>query len=240
MFNYKVIVASSIIGFLLSFITGLFSGVGFGFVLLRAIIFAIALGSLAAVIMFVFDKFLDMDSVETNSYTTETNVGNMVDINIGEDELVEEDSAPGFYVDAKLTPNGSASSSNANSGSTATQNVSSDVVANDSASSKPIENVSVKNENVASKNVAENVQSSGTTNGFVRTDVQSMTSSANYSNYNENNSDDELDELPEFSSGNNSSSSGSSLYKDSPLMDKGVQDAELMAQAIRTILNKDG
>jgi hypothetical protein len=43
-----------------------------------------------------------MVDIESNPMPTEVNVGSMVDVTVGEYELPEEDSAPGFYVDAKL------------------------------------------------------------------------------------------------------------------------------------------
>lgn len=240
MFNSKVIVVAGVIGFLLSFVTGLFSGVGFGFVLLRAIIFAISLGVLAAIIMFVFDKFLDMDSVEPSTYPTEVNVGSMVDVTVGEDELPEEDSAPGFYVDAKLASNGSSSSSNKGSTSESSANEGSNVVSGADFTSEKTEGLSANNSVVDNKPISEKTESSVQSGGFVKSDVQTMTSGANYRNFNENSSEDELDELPEFSSGKSDSSNfGSPFQKDSPLVDKGMQDAELMAQAIRTVLNKN-
>ena len=60
MFNSKVIVAAAVVGFLLSFFTGIFSGVGFGFVVLRAIIFAAILALLAVGVSYIFEKFLDI------------------------------------------------------------------------------------------------------------------------------------------------------------------------------------
>ena len=102
MFNSKVIVAAAVVGFLLSFFTGIFSGVGFGFVVLRAIIFAAILALLAVGVSYIFEKFLDMETGDSSQYTPEVNVGSMVDVTVGDDELPEEDSAPGFYVDATL------------------------------------------------------------------------------------------------------------------------------------------
>ena len=62
MFNSKVIVAAAVVGFLLSFFTGIFSGVGFGFVVLRAIIFAAILALVAVGVFYIFEKFLDMET----------------------------------------------------------------------------------------------------------------------------------------------------------------------------------
>ena len=77
MFNSKVIVAAAVVGFLLSFFTGIFSGVGFGFVVLRAIIFAAILALLAVGVSYIFEKFLDMETGDSSQYTPEENVGSM-------------------------------------------------------------------------------------------------------------------------------------------------------------------
>lgn len=231
MFNFKVIVAAAVVGFLLSFFTGLFSGVGFGFVLFRAIIFAVVLAALASGIMFVFERFLDMGTVETNSYSAEPNVGAMVDITVGEDDLTDEDSAPGFYVDAKLTPSGSESNSSvSNGGSTSLPEI--------NLSNSLVKNSTLESQNLSGKSSVGSTDASS----FVKSDIQTMTSSAGYTGYNAESSEDELDDLPDFGSVSKSSTQleDASFKDNSPMMDKGVQDAEAMAQAIRTMLNKDG
>lgn len=223
MFNFKMVVAAACVGFLLSFFTGLFSGIGFGLVLLRAIIFAILLAGLFLAIKFVFERFLDLGEFESTSVPTNANVGSMVDITVGDDELTEEDSAPGFYVDAKVAPK------------TPEQNISNEPV--------PVHEVSVsaeKTESIQQNNV-EDVLPSISNTGFVKSDIQAMTSSRSI-NDEDSSSDEDLDSLPEFNSGskNTSNFEDSSLRGGSSFMDTGSQDAEAMAKAIRTILSKDG
>ncbi len=236
MFNSKVIVAAAVVGFLLSFFTGLFSGVGFAFVLLRAIIFAVVLALLASGIMIVFERFLDIGSAETTSYPTEVNVGSMVDVTVGVDDLPEEDSAPGFYVDTNLTSKSSKENVAVSDSSTVS------AIATNSVSSSTNETLVSGVEDVNKQKVNESKSSHSPVeeSGFVKSDIQSMTSSSNY-NYDKGSSDDELDDLPNFNSVVKDVTTENSSYKDSSsTIDMGVQDAEVMAQAIRTILSKDG
>lgn len=223
MFNSKIVVTAAIVGFLLSFFTGLFSGIGFGLVLLRAIIFAVLLAALFLGIKFVFERFLYMGEFENNSVPSDVNVGSMVDVTVGDDELTEEDSAPGFYVDAKVTPSSNESS-----------NVK---VLSESESEVPVSS-STSN---ASQNQEGEVFPTVQNGGFVKSDIQTMTSSS-VSNSVDETSDDQLDSLPEFNNEKKGSTDfeSSSLHGSSSMMDTGMQDAENIAKAIRTILSKDG
>ena len=223
MFNSKIVVAAACVGFLLSFFTGLFSGIGFGLVLLRAIIFAVLLAALFLGIKFVFERFLDMGEFESNPIPSEVNVGSMVDVTVGDDELTEEDSAPGFYVDAKVTPSSNESS-----------NVK---VLSESESEVPVSS-STSN---ASQNQEGEVFPTVQNGGFVKSDIQTMTSSS-VSNSVDETSDDQLDSLPEFNNEKKGSTDfeSSSIHGSSSMMDTGMQDAENIAKAIRTILSKDG
>ena len=221
MFNSKMVVAAACVGFLLSFFTGLFSGIGFGLVLLRAIIFAVLLAGLFIVIKIVFERFLDLGEFENNSTPNNVGVGTMVDVTVGDDELTEEDSAPGFYVDAKLSPK----------------------TTEEKISKENENNIIVPTESLESttQNKVEDEIPSVQNNGFVKSDIQSMTSTRNISDVDET-SDEDLDDLPEFNSGtkNTSSFGDSSLKGGTSFMDTGTQDAENIAKAIRTILSKDG
>ena len=106
----------------------------------------------------------------------------------------------------------------------------------------------VKNDTMQKSIVEEKTNISSTakpqpqSSGFVKSDVQSITSSANYSDYTGNESDEDLDNLPDFGSvvKEVTKVDNSSFRDDSPMKEMGAQDAEAMAQAIRTILNKDG
>jgi hypothetical protein len=224
MFNFKMVVAAACVGFLLSFFTGLFSGIGFGLVLLRAIIFAILLAGLFLAIKFVFERFLDMGEFENSPVPSEVNVGTMVDVTVGDDELTEEDSAPGFYVDAKVAPKSTEPEE---------VKVSVEPKSEDSTSSSVSSIEPQKQEG----DELPNVQSGS----FVRSDIQTMTSSSMSSDIDET-SDDQLDSLPEFNDEKKGSTDfeNSSFHGSSSMIDTGAQDAEAMAKAIRTILSKDG
>ena len=223
MFDSKIVVAAACVGFLLSFFTGLFSGIGFGLVLLRAIIFAVLLAALFLGIKFVFERFLDMGEFESNPIPSEVNVGSMVDVTVGDDELTEEDSAPGFYVDAKVAP-------------------SSDDSSTVKVSTEPEREVPIS---TSSSNISQNQEGDAfptiQTGGFVKSDIQTMTSSSISNNVDET-SDDQLDSLPEFNNEKKGSTDfeSSSIHGSSSMMDTGMQDAENIAKAIRTILSKDG
>ena len=91
-------------------------------------------------------------------------------------------------------------------------------------------------------NISSTAKPQPQSSGFVKSDVQSITSSTNYSDYTGNESDEDLDNLPDFGSvvKEVTKVDNSSFRDDSPMKEMGAQDAEAMAQAIRTILNKDG
>lgn len=238
MFSSKMVIAAAIVGFLLSFFTGLFSGVGFLFVLLRAVVFAIVFGLLFLGIKFVFERFLDMGDIESNPMPTEVNVGSMVDVTVGEDELPEEDSAPGFYVDAKLSPKNMESGTSVSSEKGPIDSINSAISTDQGRSIQEQQSSVSMAQVVDSSEKASSVQSSG----FVRSDIQTMTSSVSQERDIGISSDEDLDDLPEFESPTKDISEveSSPLRGESPMMDKGAQDAEAMALAIRTILSKDG
>ena len=238
MFSSKMVIAAAVVGFLLSFFTGLFSGVGFLFVLFRAFIFATVFGLLFLGIKFVFEHFLDMGDYDSSPMPTEVNVGSMVDVTVGDDDLPEEDSAPGFYVDAKLSPKTMESDVSVSPEKSSLDSINS-AISSDQGRVFQEQQPSVQKIQVvdtSEKNTP--VQSSG----FVRSDIQTMTSSVSQESVIGTSSDDDLDDLPEFKAATKdiSEMESSPLRGESPMMDKGVQDAEAMAMAIRTILSKDG
>ncbi|MCR5290083.1 MAG: hypothetical protein K6E51_08850 [Treponema sp.] len=103
--NPKRIIGAAIVGFVLSFFTGLFSGAIIGIVLLRAFIFACVFGALAFAILFLCEKFLDVGVSEpvaaSEAPSGEVHIrrpGGTIDISIGEDELPREENEPMFYV----------------------------------------------------------------------------------------------------------------------------------------------
>ncbi|MGP1587806.1 MAG: hypothetical protein ACTTHG_05620 [Treponemataceae bacterium] len=105
MFNPKVIAIASAVGFILSFMAGLFSGVKFGFIIFRALGFAVLCGAISVGSLFVYKKFLTVtaDSDDVSEGVQGAPSGSVVDITVGEDELVDDDSAPAFYVNVATT-----------------------------------------------------------------------------------------------------------------------------------------
>ncbi|MBP3417194.1 MAG: hypothetical protein J6K76_07470 [Spirochaetaceae bacterium] len=100
MIKPKFIIISVCVGFLLSFFVGLFSGVSFGVVVLRALIFAVLFGALGFGLRIVFLRFLlDSSDMETGvDVATSSHQGSVVDISIGDEPLVEDENGPDFYV----------------------------------------------------------------------------------------------------------------------------------------------
>ncbi|MBQ0051582.1 MAG: hypothetical protein KBT11_05895 [Treponema sp.] len=102
--NPKVICVSAGIGFVLSFLIGIISGVGFGTIILRALIFAVVFAALSFGISFLYQSFLsDGAKVSSGSDGTETPVqkpaaGGVVNIVVDDSNLADEDSAPKFAV----------------------------------------------------------------------------------------------------------------------------------------------
>ncbi len=97
------------LGFLLSFISGLFSHTSILSILLKALIFAIIFGALGFLISFIYEKFLDDGSSSGFSGDTEISTpttgegavpvtGQHVDITIQDEELESSDSSNHFVV----------------------------------------------------------------------------------------------------------------------------------------------
>lgn len=97
MFNPKVLIITAAVGFVLSFLAGLFSGISFGYILLRALISAIILVLVAIGISYISKTFLDVSvTLPVSGETTVT--GTTVDITVADEALPEESGAPEFYV----------------------------------------------------------------------------------------------------------------------------------------------
>lgn len=266
MFKPKPIAIAASIGFVLSFVVGLCSKVSFGFVLLRAFLFAILSGGICYLAMFVIQKFLKssdsaseapaVESSETDSETT-----------AAEDTLPDEDSAPEFYVsqsDVKKHTRGTKSVENI---SVRSESVGSETET--SQSRAELKNAEVRKEELPKSNNAFKPISLGSekTEKLAADDSAISASSqdvADVKNSSASDSateevpkktsslDEELDELPDFGSvvsdvldsdGDESSeetsssySSSSSSYSDSGAV---TQDTETIAQAIKTMLSRD-
>ena len=98
MINLKFVGILAVFGFLLSFVLGLIGDVSFGNVILRAVISALVSGGTAALVSFVFRKFLSENAAETQTVKPSATTGNLVDIRIDEEPLPDTENSPDFYV----------------------------------------------------------------------------------------------------------------------------------------------
>lgn len=118
MINLKFSGALAVFGFVLSFILGLMGDVAFGNVMLRAVISALVTGCTAAIVSFVFRRYLSEDAAVNVSPKSSAATGSVVDIRIDEEPLPDTDNSPDFYVSQSLS---SAASRNPYAGQTVQQ-----------------------------------------------------------------------------------------------------------------------
>ena len=98
--NPKVIIIFAATGFVLSLLTGIIFRVSFGVVILRALIFTVLFGGLGFLSNFIFHKYL-LDSVDIEGVgdaSSGNKTGSVVDIYIGDEPLVEDGNHLDFYV----------------------------------------------------------------------------------------------------------------------------------------------
>ena len=98
--NLKFSVVLAVFGLILSFLTGLISGVAFGIVFLRAFISAVICFGIAFLSSFIYTKFLADGTAEVVRQKP-SSVGSVVDVKIDEDVLPDSENAPNFYVSRK-------------------------------------------------------------------------------------------------------------------------------------------
>ncbi len=105
MMNPKNICISAVVGFILSFVIGLISHVGFMHIILRALIFAVVFAALYAGISFIYEKFLsdntrgmDIGSDVGASVSQKPVAGSMINIVVGDSKLQDDDQSPKFFV----------------------------------------------------------------------------------------------------------------------------------------------
>lgn len=101
MINPKYISISAGLGFIVSFLIGIFSGIAFGHVVLRALICALLFGAMAVGILFLNQKFLSDGQTDADFDTSAekaSRVGGVIDITIDDDRLPEEEQGPRFNV----------------------------------------------------------------------------------------------------------------------------------------------
>lgn len=239
----KIISVFAVIGFLISFVFGLFSGRGAGSILLRALIFTVIFALLGLGISFLFEKFLMEDgsdlsseslNVSSNGNKDSVQKGQLVDVTIQDEELPQGNSNNRFVVNDnhqmlnKTDTVQSVSESSVNS------------EASDSA--QPADNGFVPLKNFETVN---NFSSTEASSPDVVSGAKASTKPSAV--------DGELDVLPdmeklEFGSSSSGSSDSSVMgYEDvtsyssssskKTLEDVGIQDAALMAKAISSALS---
>lgn len=104
MINPKYIGIAATVGFVLSFLIGIFSGISFGLLLLRALICAAIFAAVGAGGSFLYQKFLSDGQSESVSDVSDASaekasrVGGIVDIKIGDESLPEDEGGPRFNV----------------------------------------------------------------------------------------------------------------------------------------------
>lgn len=101
--NFKPVILTSVIAFVLSFFVALISGAGFGISLLRAFISAICFGALTVGISFLYNKFLndtpsESSGSDSSSESNPAPIGNKVDIVIDDEELQDDENSPKFVL----------------------------------------------------------------------------------------------------------------------------------------------
>lgn len=101
--NFKPVILTSVIAFVLSFFVALISGAGFGISLLRAFISAVCFGALTVGISFLYNKFLndtpsESSGSDSSSESNPAPIGNKVDIVIDDEELQDDENSPKFVL----------------------------------------------------------------------------------------------------------------------------------------------
>ena len=240
-------------GFILSFVSGLFSHSSILSIILKALIFAVVFGVLGFGISFVFNKFLSDGSgadfqgeysADTSSAPAASALGNNVDITIQDEELAPSESENHFVVgDNHQMLNDSDVRRSANDGDEAkgsspgfvplrnfetVKNFSGTeaVAPSEAAASEPVNEGSVQPEasGTPASSFAEAVNAQGGRDTLP--DMENFVFSDGSA------SDDDAD----TGTGSDFISSGGSHKKDGPAE---VQDAALMAKAISSVLSDE-
>ncbi|MBQ7159606.1 MAG: hypothetical protein IJS09_09335 [Treponema sp.] len=101
MINPKYIGIAAGVGFVLSFLIGIFSGISFGLLLLRALICAAIFAAVGTGGSILYQKFLSDEQFDSGSDAPVEKVsrpGGVVDITIGDESLPEDSDGPRFDV----------------------------------------------------------------------------------------------------------------------------------------------
>ncbi len=102
MVKIKPIIFSASAAFVFSFFTALFAKSGLPISLLKAVIFAVVFGGLAAGVQLAYGIFLsDAGSSAAETQEEQKPVGGKVDLVVSEEDLPDDKEAPAFFVDGR-------------------------------------------------------------------------------------------------------------------------------------------
>lgn len=217
MFNPKVIAVSAVVGFILSFLVGVFSKNSFGIIILRAFVSGAGFALVFFVGSFLYSRFLKETTVEPVASPPD------VSTSLDEDVLVD-DNGPSFYVNNDGIDSDVKES-----------DLKEDEISMNTASVEDVDEIKTST-NAGDSTVTEKPSAKKTSPRDVVTD-------------------DFLDELPDLGSFDTSDKEALSENKvetsDAFSVDSDFKPADLneitnfhdssvMAQAIRTIMSKDG
>jgi hypothetical protein len=257
--NIKFTVVFSVCGFLLSFVSGLFSRAGFGIVFLHALLFGVLFCILSFGILYVYKKFLTDDTGSPAAEPAgEKKTGGMVDITIQDEDLPNEENAPQFFVGSNhlMLKKNDYSSLSENSGTEK------DVL--------PVQNPVAGSEDnrTAEKQKNDNTEDTKAA-GFIPVALQesaqnltgtesmaAVTSEKNMVSESPDGEtvvqgDEDLDELPDMEDLQTDENNNPDLVEDSDFSqergnkesgttgEKDIKDVALMAKAVSTLLSKD-
>lgn len=245
MFNLKLTIYGALFGLIVSIFFGLVGGIQFGVILLRALISALLCGGILALTSFLFKRFLSESKNDFSSDNASPVTGGLVDITVDEDVLPDSDNAPDFYVSKKYTNNSSVQdveqrTSDENLDSIENKIESTSFVPNKDKTEFSSEEVSTPNAQDSQKESQQFVQTSLVKEKY----TSSETSDSGL---------ESLDSLPEMGSivpdarpqesdviEDSAFAKGESLSSDL-VPDAAVgADTNLMAEAIKTLLRREG
>lgn len=267
MVDPKKLSSFAAVGFVLSFLFGLFSGVGFLHILLRAVIFAVVFAALSILISFLEEKFLSLPqdlSISEGDAPARPVSGGSVNITIDDDSLPDDDQGPQFTVSENRPSLGSEQLRSDVQRAPVQAPRPSQTKSEDLESARPMPSEAPSapsaEESVSESSVSSAMQSSASqdTPSFQPVNLAQSTQSPAPQNESEGGQLKELSDLPDIGSVSADSpvpAASSEVISDSEFASEGApvspaksfadgssittQNASVMAQAIRTILAKE-
>ena len=222
----KYLISFASVGFVFSFIIGLFSNVTFGIILLRALISALVMACVYFAGSVIFEKFLDEGGMSVSGTSSNTKTTGKVDTSLDDSLIFDDENGPEFRIPKQLI-------NESTSGAKTVQ------------AENPEETVSASVQAVAS----EQVQNSKP--AFDPSPAKQEAAAENYINVNNTDSADnmELGSLPDIDTMlTDMKKLGSDVITNSDFAKseatagseelKGA-DTEIMARAIHTVLTRD-